>query len=157
MHTGANSSPRKGGPMAVELNHTFSTTKPVGESYETLLDLDRTIPCVEGGRIVERTGPDSARAEIVVSMGAMSLSYSGTVEITEKDPDAHRVVMTVKSKEAGGQGHANATVVFTAAEGGGTIHTVAQITGTAASMGEGIVTGVLDAMIADFASKLGSA
>jgi carbon monoxide dehydrogenase subunit G len=143
--------------MAVELNHTFSTTKPIDQSYETLLDLERTIPCVEGGRIVERTGPESARAEIVVSMGAMSLSYSGTVEIAEADPDAHRVVMTVTSKEAGGQGHANATVVFTAAEGGGTIHTVAQITGTAASMGEGIVTGVLDAMITDFASKLGSA
>ena len=63
------------------------------------------------------------------------------MEITEKDPDAHRVVMTVKSREAGGQGHANATVVFALAEGGGTIHTVAQITGTAASMGEGIVTG----------------
>jgi uncharacterized protein len=143
--------------MAVELNHTFATSKPIDQSYETLLDLERTIPCVEGGRIVERTGPESARAEIVVSMGAMSLSYSGTVEISEADPDAHRVVMTVKSKEAGGQGHANATVVFTVAEGGGTIHTVAQITGTAASMGEGIVSGVLDAMITDFASKLGSA
>jgi carbon monoxide dehydrogenase subunit G len=62
----------------------------------------------------------------------------------------------VKSREAGGQGHANATVEFALREGGGDIHTNAQITGTAASMGEGVVSGVLDAMIADFASKVGN-
>ena len=65
-----------------------------------------------------------------------------------------RVLMRVKSKEAGGQGHANADVAFALSEGGGTIHTNAQITGKAASMGEGVVVGVLDALIKDFAGKL---
>ena len=32
----------------------------------------------------------------------------------------------------------------------------AQITGKAASMGEGVVSGVLDALINDFADKLGA-
>ncbi len=143
--------------MAVELDHTFTTTKSIDDSFAAITDLERTIPCVEGGSIVERTGPDSAKAQVKVSMGAMSLTYTGTVEITEKDPAAHRAVMTVKAKEAGGQGHANATVEFALTEGGGAIHTRAQITGTAASMGEGIVTGVLDAMIGDFSSKVGNA
>jgi carbon monoxide dehydrogenase subunit G len=143
--------------MAVVLEHSFTTSKSIDDSFAAITDLEKTVPCVEGGRVVERTGPDSVKAEIVVSMGAMSLSFAGTVDITEKDPDAHRAVMTVKSKEAGGQGYANATVVFQLDEGGGTINTNAQITGTAASMGEGIVTGVLDAMIGDFASKVGSA
>lgn len=143
--------------MAVNLEHSFSTSKSLDDSYAAMTDLERTIPCVEGGRIVERTGPDSARAEILVAMGAMSLTFAGTVDITEKDPDAHRVVMVVKSKEQGGQGYANATVTFALREGGGTITTNAQITGTAASMGEGIVSGVLDAMITDFASKVGDA
>jgi carbon monoxide dehydrogenase subunit G len=40
------------------------------------------------------------------------------------------------------------------ADGGGTIDTDAQITGKAASMGEGVVAGVLDALITDFAGKL---
>jgi len=143
--------------MAVVLEHSFSTTKSIDDSFTAVSDLERTIPCVEGGSIVERTGDDSAKAEIKVKMGAMSLKYTGTVEITEKDPEAHRVTMTVKSREAGGQGHANATVVFALHEGGGTINTNAQITGTAASMGEGIVTGVLDAMITDFSTKVGNA
>jgi uncharacterized protein len=142
--------------MAVELEHPFSTAKPIDESYATILDLTRVVPCVEGGSVLEETGPGSVRAEIKVKMGAMSMTFTGTVEIVEQDPVAHRAVMGVKSREAGGQGYANATVVFTLADGGGTIHTNAQITGKAASMGEGVVVGVLDALIADFAGKLGA-
>ena len=140
--------------MAVILEHPFTTGKPADESYATILDLERVVPCVEGGRVLETTGADSVQAEIAVKMGAMSLTFTGTVEIAEKDPDAHRVVMTVKSREAGGQGHANADVVFQLADGGGTIHTKAQITGKAASMGEGVMVGVLDALITDFSGKL---
>jgi carbon monoxide dehydrogenase subunit G len=141
--------------MAVELDHTFSTAKPLDESYAAILDLERVIPAVQGGSVLERTGEDSAKAEIVVKMGAMSMKFTGTVEVTEKDEAAHRAVLTVKSREAGGQGHANATVTFDLDDGGGTIHTNAQITGKAASMGEGVVAGVLDALIKDFTTRLG--
>jgi len=143
--------------MAVELDHSFSTAKSVDESFATILDLERVVPCVEGGRVLELTGPRSAKAEIKVKMGAMSMTFTGTVEIVEEDATAHRAVLTVKSKEAGGQGHANATVVFTLENDGGTIHTNAQITGKAASMGEGIVVGVLDALIKSFSENLATA
>jgi carbon monoxide dehydrogenase subunit G len=140
--------------MAVELDHSFSTAKPIEESYSAILDLERVVPCVEGGSVLERTGPGSVKAEIKVRMGAMSMTFTGTVEVVEQDPAAHRVVLAIKSREAGGQGYANATVEFTLNDGGGTIHTNAQITGKAASMGEGVVSGVLDALIKDFTTKL---
>jgi carbon monoxide dehydrogenase subunit G len=140
--------------MAVELEHPFSTAKPIDESFATILDLERVVPCVEGGSVLERIGPDAVKAEIKIKMGAMSMTFTGTVEIVEQDAGAHRVVMSVKSREAGGQGHANATVTFALEDGGGTIHTSAQITGKAASMGEGVMVGVLDALITDFSGKL---
>jgi carbon monoxide dehydrogenase subunit G len=140
--------------MAVELDHSFVSAKPIDERYATVLDLERVVPCVEGGRVIEAVDPTTVKAEIKVKMGAMSMTFTGTVEIVEQDPTEHRAVMSVKSREAGGQGHANATVVFTLVEGGGTIHTNAQITGKAASMGEGVMVGVLDALIANFAGKL---
>jgi carbon monoxide dehydrogenase subunit G len=140
--------------MAVELDNTFTTAKSLEESYATILDLERIVPCVEGGSVLETLSPTSVRAEIKVKMGAMSMTFTGTLDVIEQDPEAHRVVMNVKSKEAGGQGYANATVTFTLAEGGGTIHTNAQITGKAASMGEGIMVGVLDALVTDFAGKV---
>jgi uncharacterized protein len=140
--------------MAVQLEHPFSTTRPIDDSFAAVTDLERVVPCVEGGSVLETTGPDSVRAEIVVKMGAMSMKFTGTVEIVEKDAAAHTAVLSVKSKEAGGQGHANATVTFALTDGGGTVSTNAQITGKAASMGEGVVAGVLDALITDFTGKL---
>jgi carbon monoxide dehydrogenase subunit G len=138
----------------VELDHAFSTGKPIEESWQAILDLERLVPCVEGGSVIEKTGPDSVKAEIKVKMGAMSLTYAGTVTVTEQDPEAHRAVFQVKSRETGGQGHANADVTFSLSDGGGTIHTAAQITGKAASMGEGVVVSVLDALITSFTENL---
>ena len=142
--------------MAVELDHRFSTSKSIDDSFAAITDLERVVPCVEGGRVLETTSPESVKAEIVMKMGAMSLTFTGTVEVAEQDAGAHRALLRVKSKEAGGQGHANADVAFALEDGGGTIHTKAQITGTAASMGEGVMQGVLDALITDFSGKLGA-
>jgi uncharacterized protein len=141
--------------MAVELDHSYSTNRSIDESFAAVTDLERVVPCVDGGRVLETTGPDSVKAEIVMKMGAMSMTFTGTVEVAEKDEAVHRTLLRVKSREAGGQGHANADVTFQLQEGGGSIHTKAQITGKAASMGEGVVIGVLDALITDFTQRLG--
>jgi carbon monoxide dehydrogenase subunit G len=138
----------------VELDHQFTMPKPIDESWNAILDLERLIPCVEGGSVLEKTGPESVKAQIKVKMGAMSMKFTGTVTVTEEDAANHRAVMQVKAREAGGQGHANAEVVFTLKNGGGNLHTAAQITGKAASMGEGTVGAVLDALITDFTTKL---
>jgi carbon monoxide dehydrogenase subunit G len=138
----------------VELDHAFSTGKPTDYNWEAILDLERVIPCVEGGKVLERTSPEQVKAEIKVKMGAMSMTFRGTVEVAERDDDARRAVLKVKSRDVGGQGYANADVAFSLADGGGTIHTAAQISGKAASMGEGVVSTVLDALIKDFTQKL---
>ena len=139
----------------VELDHSFSTGKPTDYNWQAILDLDRLIPCVQGGKVVERTSPTAAKAEIKVKMGAMSMTFAGTVEVVEQDDAAHRAIVKIKSREVGGQGFANADVAFALTDGGGDIHTAAQITGKAASMGEGVVVSVLDGLIKDFTQRLG--
>ena len=141
----------------VELDHSYSNGKPIEHNWETILDLEKLVSCVEGGSVTEATAPDNVKAQIKVKMGAMSMKFTGTVSVVERDDAAHRAVMRVKSREAGGQGHANADVTFTLSDDGGVVHTAAQITGKAASMGEGVVSSVLDALIGDFTSKLGTA
>ena len=136
----------------VELDHSFSTGKPADYNWDAVLDLDRIIPCVEGGKVIELENPDLAKAEIKVKMGAMSMTFRGTVSVVEKD--ASSALLRVKSRDTGGSGYANADVRFAVADGGGTLHTAAQISGKAASMGEGVVQSVLDALIKDFTTKL---
>jgi carbon monoxide dehydrogenase subunit G len=136
----------------VELDHAFQTGKPADYNLEAVTDLERVIPCVEGGSVLERTSDDEAKAEIKVRMGAMSMTFRGTVTVVEKGAD--RALLRVKSRDTGGSGYANADVTFTLGDGGGNVHTAAQITGKAASMGEGVVQSVLDALIKDFTTKL---
>jgi uncharacterized protein len=142
--------------MAIELDNSFSTGRSTDENWEAILDLDRLIPAVDGGKVVERVSPESAKAEIAVKMGAMSMKFAGTVNVIERDDATHKAVLQVKSREAGGQGYANADVTFALSDGGGTIHTSAQITGKAASMGEGVVVTVLTALIDNFTENLKS-
>lgn len=138
----------------VELDHTFSTGKPIDYNWEAVTDLVRVIPCVEGGEVVTATTPQDVKARITVRMGAMSMKFTGKVQVIEMDEEAHRAVIKIKSKEAGGQGFANADVIFELNADGGTVHTAAQISGKAASMGEGVVVTVLDALIKDFTERL---
>src|SRR3954469_23251970 len=131
----------------VELNHAFQTGKDADYNWAAILDLDRVIPCVEGGKVLERESDDLAKAEIKVKMGAMSMTFRGTVAVIEKDEAAHVALLQVKSRDVGGSGYANADVRFTLNDGGGDVNTRAAINGKAASMGEGVVQSVLDALI----------
>jgi len=65
--------------MAVELDHEFATDKPLEESYASILDLERVVPAVEGGRVTEVVDPEKVKAEILMRMGAMSMKLIGTV------------------------------------------------------------------------------
>ncbi|MGZ4178031.1 MAG: SRPBCC domain-containing protein [Solirubrobacteraceae bacterium] len=141
----------------VELDHPIPAGKSIDDNWKLITDLERLVPCVQGGAVKEKISDDEVKAEIRVKMGAMSMRFAGTVSVVEKDAGAHRALLRVKAREVGGSGHANADVTFALDDGGGTIHTAAQITGKAASMGEGTVATVLDALIKDFTSKFATA
>jgi carbon monoxide dehydrogenase subunit G len=134
----------------VDLTHPITTDKPLDETWALVLDLDRLVPCVQGGSVGESVDDSTVKAKIKVKMGAMSLTFAGTVTIAEQDSEQREALLRVKSRETGGQGHANADVRFTLEQGGGAVETKAQITGKAASMGEGVIKEVLDALIKDF-------
>ena len=141
----------------VELDHPITSDKSIDDNYKLVLDLERLVPCVQGGTVKEKISDEEVKAEIRIKMGAMSMKFAGTVSIVEHDDAAHTALLRVKSREVGGSGHANADVTFSLSDGGGTLHTAAQITGKAASMGEGTVATVLDALIKDFASNFAAA
>ena len=141
----------------VELDHPIPAGKSIEDNYKLVLDLERLVPCVQGGSVKEKVSDEEVKAEIKIKMGAMSMKFAGTVSVVEHDDSAHTALLRVKSREVGGSGHANADVTFTLSDGGGNIHTAAQITGKAASMGEGTVSTVLEALINDFTNNFAAA
>ena len=143
----------------MEFDNSFSVAKPIDEVWATMLDLEKVIPCVPDARVLEVTGERSARAEVRIRLGSMSMVYTAPAEIVEADDAEHRAVLTASAKEAGGQGNAEATVEIQLSESdGGTtakLHSDVIVTGKAAQMGEGIIAAVTEAMIKQFAENLG--
>jgi carbon monoxide dehydrogenase subunit G len=66
-------------------------------------------------------------------------------------------VIQANAKEAGGQSNADGTVTITVGGDGGTVDATANVSGKAASMGEGTVESVLQALIKQFTGNLAKA
>jgi carbon monoxide dehydrogenase subunit G len=142
----------------MEFNNSFSVEKPIGEVWATMLDLERVVPCVPGARVIEKAGEKGVKAEVKIRLGSMSMNYVGPAEIVEQDDAAHRAVLQGRARETGGQGNADSRVEIQLAEAGdGTevsIHSEVNVVGKAAQMGEGVIAGVTEGMIGEFAENL---
>lgn len=139
-------------------DNSFTVDKPIDEVWNTILDLEKVVPCVPGAKVLEKTGDKSVLAEVKIKLGSMSMTYTAPAEIIEQDDAAHRAVVSGKAKEAGGQGNAEAKVDLQLTEAGaGTeakIHSDITVTGKAAQMGEGVIAAVTEGMIKQFAENL---
>jgi uncharacterized protein len=142
----------------MEFNNEFDVKAPIDEVWDAVLDVERVAPCVPGAEVLERTGDDAYKVGIKVKVGPMSMQYRGEVEIVEKDPEAHRAVMSAKAREARGQGTANANVVMNLSGNGGGTHgsiaTDVQLSGKAAAMGQGVIQDVSGRIVDQFAQNL---
>jgi carbon monoxide dehydrogenase subunit G len=138
-------------------NH-FDVDAPLEEVWKALLDVERVAPTVPGARVLERTGEDSYKVAIKVKVGPMSMTYNGAVEITDRDPEAHRAVMRARAKESRGQGTADADVTMELGGDNGhtsaTVITEVQLSGKVATMGQGVLQDVSGRLIGTFADNL---
>jgi len=142
----------------MEFNNSFSVEKPIEEVWATMLDLEQVVPCVPGARVLEKTGERGVKVEVKIRLGSMSMNYVGPAEIVEQDDSARRAVLQGRARETGGQGNADSRVEIELAEAGdGTevsLHSVVNVFGKAAQMGEGVIAGVTEGMIGEFAQNL---
>jgi uncharacterized protein len=142
----------------MEFDNSFTVQKPLDEVWDTMIDLERVVPCVPGARVIEKTGDRAVKAEVKIKLGAMTMNYSGPAEIVEQDDPAHQAVMHARAKEAGGQGNAEAKVSMELTGSGDAtevaLHSQVNVTGKAAQMGEGVIVAVTEGMIKEFAENL---
>ena len=142
--------------MATQVKESFTVSDP-DQAWGVISDVNKLIPCVPGAKIVSADSPTKAKAEIDVNMGSMSMKFSGPVEIIEQDEGSRRAVIKANAKEAGGQSNADGTVTITIGGDGGTVEGTANVSGKAASMGEGTIQAVLEALVKQFSGNLAKA
>jgi uncharacterized protein len=146
-------------PMAMELDNSFSVPVPPEQAWDVLLDVKRIAPCMPGATVDEVEG-DVVNGHIKVKVGPVSLTYRGTATFTERDADAHTMVIEAAGKETRGAGTASATVraaLEPDASGNGTLvtmHTTMNVTGRPAQFGRGVMVEVGGKLVDQFAANL---
>jgi carbon monoxide dehydrogenase subunit G len=145
--------------MAMELDNSFTVPIPPDQAWGILLDVERIAPCMPGATVDEVDG-DVVNGRIKVKVGPVSLTYKGTAKFTERDSDAHVVVLEAAGKETRGAGTASATVrasMTPDASGSGTdvtMHTSMNVTGRPAQFGRGVMVEVGSKLVEQFAANL---
>jgi uncharacterized protein len=141
------------------IENEFTVATPVDDLWAYLLDVERIAPCMPGAELTETIDQQHWKGKVNMKFGPVALSFAGTVEMTERDDEAHRAVLHAKGMEAKGKGAANATVTSwlePASEGETTVKMTADITltGAAAQLSRGLLPEISKKLTQQFADCL---
>jgi carbon monoxide dehydrogenase subunit G len=141
----------------MEFTNEFTIPVGVDEAFEVLTDLERVAPCMPGATLEEVDG-DTYSGRVKVKVGPMTLTYSGTAELTESDPQAHTARIEAAGREKRGAGTASADVRANLQDKGDetlvTVTTDINVTGKPAQFGRGVMGDVGAKIIDRFADNL---
>jgi carbon monoxide dehydrogenase subunit G len=142
----------------MQFENSFRVKAPISEVWDLLIDVERAAPCMPGAKVLERAGDDEYVVGMRVKVGPISMEYKGNVRILEKDPVAHRAVMSGSGRELRGQGAAEATAEMVLVEEAGetvaTIKSDVKLSGRIAAMGQGVIVDVTKRMVDTFSANL---
>jgi len=142
----------------VILTHEFAVEGDLETVWRTLLDLERVAGCLPGATIRATADEGRFEGEMKVKMGPMTVTYDGSASLVEVDATAHRAVISLRAREAKGQGTALATVTNRVEQEGSRVRVRAetdlQVTGPQARFGRAIMEDVGNRVLGEFAKRL---
>ena len=142
----------------MELNDSFEVAHPIAEVWEVLTDVERIAPCLPGAQLTGSDG-DTYQGLVKVRVGPITSQYNGTAAFTERDDDAHRLLMSASGRDTRGAGNASAKITVALESVSDTVttvsvHTDLKITGKVAQFGRGVLADVSRKLMAQFADNL---
>ncbi|HJU57351.1 MAG TPA: SRPBCC family protein [Actinomycetota bacterium] len=142
----------------MEIDNEFSVPAPIDHVWAFLLDVERVAPCMPGAELTEVVDDTTWKGKVHMKLGPVSLAFSGTVTMQERDDEARRVVLAAKGMEQKGKGAANASVTSWLEPGtdATTVKMKADIhlTGAVAQLSRGLLPEVSRKLTAQFAECL---
>ena len=142
----------------MELNDSFEVAHGIDAVWNVLTDVERIAPCLPGAQLTGRDG-DAFEGLVKVKVGPISSQYKGKASFTERDDDAHRLLMSASGRDTRGAGNASAeiTVALESVTDESTrvsVHTDLTITGKVAQFGRGVLADVSRKLMGQFADNL---
>ena len=142
----------------MELNDSFEVTHPIAAVWEVLTDVERIAPCLPGAQLTGSDG-DVYEGLVKVKVGPITSQYKGKASFTERDDDAHRLLMSASGRDTRGAGNASAEITVALESVGDAatrviVSTDLTITGKVAQFGRGVLADVSRKLMGQFADNL---
>jgi carbon monoxide dehydrogenase subunit G len=142
----------------VLIQESFTVPRSIDETWTFLLDVERVAPCLPGAELTETVDEAHWKGLVLVKFGPVAMTFRGSVEMIEREDDAHRVRLSAKGMEQRGKGAANATVTaaLQPADEATAVSIDADIalSGAAAQLSRGLLPEVSKQLTASFAECL---
>ena len=140
----------------MQLENSFQVAAPPDKVFAYLLDVNKIVSCVPGAELTEVVDESTFKGKVKVKVGPITVAYSGTARISERD-EAHRTAtLAADGRETTGSGSARATAtmkVQPAGEGSMVeIVTEYHVAGRVAQFGRGVMEDVSKRLIKDMAT-----
>jgi carbon monoxide dehydrogenase subunit G len=140
----------------VHLEHSFSVSAGVEQTWQVLLDAERIAGCIPGA-VVDSVEDDVVAGAVKIRLGSLGPTYRGHARVVEKDDDGHRAVVELQA-DSRALGSANATLIVTLSEFDGATNVMimseVDLTGRGGDLDPKVISDAGDRMTKQVATRL---
>jgi carbon monoxide dehydrogenase subunit G len=140
----------------MQLENSFSVGAPPDRVFAYLLDVNKVVGCVPGAELSEVVDPTTFKGKVKVKVGPITVAYSGTARIADRDDVQRSATLEAEGRETTGPGSARAKALMSVqAEGAGSlvkIVTEYSVAGRVAQFGRGVMEDVSRRIVNDMAA-----
>jgi carbon monoxide dehydrogenase subunit G len=140
----------------MQLENSFAVAAPPERVFAYLLDVNKVAGCVPGAELSEVVDPTTFKGKVKIKVGPITVAYSGTARIVDRDDGAHTATLEAEGRETTGPGSARAKAYMSVlGDGSGStvkIVTDYNVAGRVAQFGRGVMEDVSRRLVGEMAS-----
>ena len=140
------------------IENEFTVGADIESVWRELLDMQGVASCLPGATITATGQGNVYDGSMRLKLGPMRVEYRGTATLSDVDDQSHTAVISLRAREAKGQGSAMATIRNRLEPvGEGTrvsARTELHITGPQAQFGRGVIEDVGKRVLSEFSQRL---
>ena len=140
----------------MQLENSFSVGAPPDRVFAYLLDVNKVVGCVPGAELSEVVDPTTFKGKVKVKVGPITVAYSGTARIADRNDSARSATLEAEGRETTGPGSVRAKALMTVeADGAGStvkIVTDYSVAGRVAQFGRGVMEDVSRRIVNEMAA-----
>jgi carbon monoxide dehydrogenase subunit G len=142
----------------LQLENSFTIKAPPDRVFAYLLDPHNVVSCVPGAELTEQVDAVTFKGKIKVKVGAITVAYSGTGRLVDRNDELRTAVLEGEGKETTGpgSGRGKATMSVEPDGSGSLVKVVSEytVTGRVAQFGRGVIVDVSRRMVREVSACL---